>query len=119
MNKNVLKLAGIITLLFIGSSYANQVTLTNETQYPVKATIYYNGIFCSTDRDVDIAPGKTYRNEVGACLINQIAASVFVPGRAMPATARPYTSSGTGYRTFKIVSEYNGNYETFSVIRPN
>lgn len=114
MNKNVFKLAGLVSLLFVGSSFATTLYLTNQTNVHAKATIYYGGL-CSTDRDLDIAPGKTIQVGAGACLVIQIAASMYVPGRAMPASAKPYLSSGTGYRTFAIIQNYDGS---FAVIRP-
>lgn len=113
MNKNVFKLAGLLSLFFAGSSFATTLYLTNQTKVHAKATIYYGA--CSTDRDKDIAPGETLEIGAGLCLVTQIAASMYVPGRDMPATAKPYTSIGTGYRTFAIIQNYDGS---FAVIRP-
>lgn len=120
MKKNVLKLAGIISLLFIGSSYATPVHLSNETRYPVRANIGYLGLFCNNDYNVQIAPGKTNSaSEARACLIHKITASVTVPGDKPGTTktvaANPYKSSGTGLRQFKIFENHNGSFSIVNI----
>jgi len=80
---------------------ARQVTAKNETPYTVQGTITYATVLCRDDHP-SIAPGATFRVDIGLCLTQKVAFSadghqceliggrpgnptvfVIVPGRAV------------------------------------
>lgn len=114
MNKNIVISAAIFSFFMVNAALSNDLNFTNATKYPAQFSVSYGA--CSPNRDVEVWPGRTATVGAGWCLVTEISAKIYTKGQsAAPATAKPYTSSGTGYRTFKLIQNYNGSFE---VIRP-
>lgn len=114
MNKHTLVSAIALSFFAVnGALGSTYIKMTNETKFPAQISVTYGS--CNPDKNIEVQPGQTVSIYAGICLIRQIDASVYLPGNAIPVTATPYTSSGTGYRTFKLMQNYDGS---FAVIRP-
>lgn len=113
MNKNMLISAAFLSFFIVNASFSNDINMTNQTKFPARFSVSYGS--CNPDKDIAVRPGKTARVGAGWCLIREISALVYkVPG-GVPVTAKSFTSSGTGYRTFSIIENFDGS---FAVIRP-
>ena len=82
------------------------VNIHNSAQDVACGTVQYASAFCSND-DYCVSPGRTWTaSSRGVCLITKITASVQTPGG--DTVAVEYTSSGTSYSTFAVISSDNG-----------
>lgn len=114
MNKNILIGAALFSFFVVQATLCTDINMTNQTKFPARFSVSY-GWPCNPDKDIEVWPGKTVQVSAGGCLIREISASVYTIAGGVPTTATPYTSSGTGYRTFNIIQNYDGS---FAVIRP-
>lgn len=81
--------------------YYPEVHLKNNYDDTVSGTIHYP--LCSND-DYTEAPGGTFKNSRGACLITKITGTSISGGYE----CTPYSSSGTSYSKFAIIEALNG-----------
>jgi hypothetical protein len=87
------------------------VIVCNSTPYPAHGQVKYSA--CSTDDWKAPPNGCCVPIWRGLCLITQITATVDTP--TGPVTAIPYTSSGTSYSQFIVIS-YGGGYMVTRVV---
>lgn len=88
------------------------VNIFDSTNYIASGKVSYASAFCSDDTYY-VTPNTSWTaNSRGVCLVTKISATVETPTGKFEAT--PYTSSGTSYSQFAVIS--NG-FNSFQVTR--
>lgn len=81
--------------------------IVNSTNYNARGTVSYAA--CRSD-DYNVTPNtRWYANSRGACLLTKVTAIVKTPGGEVEATS--YTSSGTSYASFAVISVGDNVFE--------
>jgi len=85
------------------------VNIQNSTNYTAKGIVYYASDLCSND-DYSVAPDVSWQaSSRGACLITKI--SAYVETTSGNVEALPYSSSGTSYSQFVVISVGKNKFE--------
>lgn len=107
MNKHIMTLTGLLSFAAVTTTFSMDLNIANETEYPAMMEVTYASVWpfgCDNPDTFSVLPGETKYQYVGACLIKQITAKVYEKEfNGFIATASPYSSSGTGYRTFQLI----------------
>ncbi len=81
-----------------------KVKIHNSTPYICKGKVFYASIFCSDDNyTVTPSPDTWVAASRGVCLVTKITAHVHLDDGTI-VEAKPYTSSGTSYSDFSVIS---------------
>jgi hypothetical protein len=85
------------------------VTIFDSTNYIASGKVSYSSLLCADD-SYSVTPNTQWAaTSRGACLVTQISATVRTPQGDIVAT--PYTSSGTSYSQFAVISTGPNSFE--------
>lgn len=85
------------------------VNIHNATNYIVKGKVEYLSAFCSNDTYVVTPNTRWEASSRGVCLVTKITATVKTPRGDFEAA--PYTSSGTSYSKYAVITIGEDKFE--------
>lgn len=90
------------------------VKIHNSTSFIASGTVHYMSAFCSDD-DYSVTPQTTWSaTSRGVCLVTEISATVRTPSGDI--CASPYTSSGTSYSKYAIISTGENSFAVTRIV---
>lgn len=90
------------------------VKIHNSTSFIAKGKVSYMSLFCSDD-NYSVTPDTTWTAKSrGVCLLTKITATVKTPEGDF--VASPYTSSGTSYSNFAVISTGKNKFAVTRIV---